>query len=106
MGIYLNASHSLGMEGLIILFCVHFKISEIDYPNSKDLDKYLNKSGIKLEYNSTFRSEISFNRSVIHVPTDVFDGGMFHFASPIGFQFHFSCMQTLRFPTKLSNKIF
>ncbi|CAH3045967.1 unnamed protein product [Pocillopora meandrina] len=52
----------------------NLKISEIDYPNSKDLDKYLNKSGIKLEYNSTFRSEISFNRSVIHVPTDVFDG--------------------------------
>lgn len=52
----------------------NLKIGEIDYPNSKDLDKYLNKSGIKLEYNSTFRSEISFNRSVIHVPTDVFDG--------------------------------
>lgn len=52
----------------------NLKLSEIDYPNSKHLDKYLNKTGITLEYNSTFESEISFNRSVIHVPTDVFDG--------------------------------
>ena len=53
------------------------QLSDIDYPNAKDLDQYLNKSGLQLEYNSTFQSEISFNRSVIHVPTDVYDGGKF-----------------------------
>ena len=51
------------------------QLSDIDYPNAKDLDQYLNKTGLRLEYNSTFQSKISFNRSVIHVPTDVFDGG-------------------------------
>lgn len=52
-----------------------FQLSEEDYPNAKDLDKYLNKSGLKLEYNSTFKNEISFNKSVVHVPTDVYNGG-------------------------------
>lgn len=52
-----------------------FQLSEEDYPNAKDLDKYLNKSGLKLEYNSTFKNAISFNKSVVHVPTDVYNGG-------------------------------
>ena len=53
------------------------QISDIDYPNAKDLDQYLNKTGVRLAYDSTFQTEISFNRSVVHVPTDVFDGGWF-----------------------------
>ncbi|XP_020625786.1 voltage-dependent calcium channel subunit alpha-2/delta-1-like, partial [Orbicella faveolata] len=51
-----------------------FQLSEENYPNAKDLDKYLNKSGLKLEYNSTFKNAISFNKSVVHVPTDVYNG--------------------------------
>ncbi|XP_068702890.1 voltage-dependent calcium channel subunit alpha-2/delta-1-like isoform X2 [Montipora foliosa] len=52
----------------------NLKISDIDYPNAKDLDQYLNKTGVRLAYDSSFQTEISFNRSVVHVPTDVFDG--------------------------------
>ncbi|KAJ7370231.1 Voltage-dependent calcium channel subunit alpha-2/delta-4 [Desmophyllum pertusum] len=52
----------------------NLKISEIDYPNSKDLHSYLNKTGLTFKYNSTFKTEVSFNRSVVHVPTDVYDG--------------------------------
>ncbi|XP_078371550.1 voltage-dependent calcium channel subunit alpha-2/delta-1-like isoform X2 [Oculina patagonica] len=52
----------------------NLKLSDIDYPNSKDLDEYLNNTGLALEYNSTFKNAISFNRSVVHVPTDVYDG--------------------------------
>ena len=52
-----------------------FQLSEEDYPNAKDLDKYLNKTGLRLEYNSTFKNSISFNKSVVHVPTDVYNGG-------------------------------
>lgn len=60
-------------------YCKHkynknLKLDDIDYPNAKDLDNYLNKTGLKLEYNSTFKTKISFNKSVIHVPTDVYDG--------------------------------
>lgn len=52
----------------------NLKLSAIDYPNAKDLDQYLNRTGLILKYNATFRNDISFNRSVIHVPTDVYDG--------------------------------
>ncbi|KAK2563241.1 Voltage-dependent calcium channel subunit alpha-2/delta-2 [Acropora cervicornis] len=54
----------------------NLKISDIDYPNSKDLDQYMNKTGLKLANNNIFRTEISFNRSVVHVPTDVYDGAV------------------------------
>ena len=56
----------------------YLQLSDIDYPNSKDLDAYLNQTGLTLEYNSTFKNAISFQRSVVHVPTDVYDGGKFH----------------------------
>ncbi|XP_067041967.1 voltage-dependent calcium channel subunit alpha-2/delta-2-like [Acropora muricata] len=54
----------------------NLKISDIDYPNSKDLDQYMNKTGLKLANNNIFRTEISFSRSVVHVPTDVYDGAV------------------------------
>lgn len=62
---------------MIFNILIHFQLSAIDYPNAKDLDQYLNRTGLMLEYNATFRSDINFNRSVIHVPTDVYDGGRF-----------------------------
>lgn len=37
----------------------------------------MNKTGLKLADNDIFRTEISFDRSVVHVPTDVYDGGWF-----------------------------
>lgn len=66
---------------MLFVYYYKFQLSHVDYPNSKDLDEYLNKSGLKLEYNSTFKNAISFNRSVVHVPTDVYDGGKVRFDS-------------------------
>ena len=65
----------------MVLFFYHFikfQVSDIDYPNAKDLDDYLNETGLTLEYNSTFKNAINFNKSVVHVPTDVYDGGTVH----------------------------
>ncbi|CAH3179392.1 unnamed protein product [Porites evermanni] len=52
----------------------NLQLGNIDYPNAKDLEKYLNTSGLRLEHSTTFQSEVSFNKSMIHVPTDVYDG--------------------------------
>ena len=71
---------------MLFVYYYKFQLSEEDYPNAKDLDKYLNKSGLKLEYNSTFRNAISFNKSVVHVPTDVYNGGKATFDSFQGLQ--------------------
>ncbi|KAK3750857.1 hypothetical protein QZH41_020241, partial [Actinostola sp. cb2023] len=61
-------------------YCKHtinneLKKTDIQYPDAKDLDVFLNSSGIKLKYNSVYLKDITLDSSVIHVPTDVYNGG-------------------------------
>ena len=71
-----NLSFHLCCAHLFVLFS-SFKLSDIDYPKSKNLDQFLNKTGLSVQYSPIFKKAVNFNGSAIHVPTDVYDGGIY-----------------------------